>query len=249
MRNFVLQVSLLLGVLASPTVANADKAQVAVASNFRPAMEALVKDFEASSGHEVVLIFGATGKQFAQAENGAPFDAVFAADREHPEQLEADGLAIAGTRFTYAIGHLVLWSPKANYVDAEGEILQTGDFLHLSIANPELAPYGLAAQQVLESMGLWETLAPRIVRGENVAQALQFVDSGNAELGFVAYAQILDSERHATGSYWPVPESLHAPIEQQAVLLHENAAARALLNYARGEKGLETIRAFGYSTP
>ena len=244
-----LQILLLLAMLACSSIATANKTQVAVASNFRSAMEALVQDFETKSGHKVVLIFGATGKQYAQIQNGAPFDAFFSADVERPEKLEADALAIPGTRFTYAIGKLALWSPKADYVDSDGAILRSGDFRHLSIANPELAPYGLAAQQVLESMGLWKSLTPRIVRGENIAQAFQFIESGNAELGFVAYAQILNPQRKVTGSYWPVPDSMHEPIEQQVVLLRENAAARALLEYVRTEDGLNTIREFGYTTP
>ena len=244
-----LQVVPLLAALAVGTGAIADETHVAVASNFVPAMETLVRDFEAKTGHKVVLIPGSTGKQYAQIENGAPFDALFSADVERPQKLEADGMAIAGTRFTYAVGKLVLWSPKADYVDAEGAVLRSGDFRHLAMANPELAPYGLAAQQVLVSMGLWETLSPRIVRGENIAQAFQFVDSGNAELGFVAYAQVIRPNAEAPGSFWPVPDSMHEPIEQQAVLLRENAAAQLLLEYVRSEEGLKTVHAFGYSTP
>ena len=223
--------------------------QVAVASNFRAAMEALVRDFEEQSPHRVVLIFGSTGKQYAQIRNGAPFDAFFSADMERPQKLEVEGVAVANTRFTYAIGKLVLWSPRADYVDAEGAVLHTGDFRHLSIANPELAPYGLAAQQVLESMGLWESLTPRIVRGENIAQAFQFIESGNAELGFVAFAQISNPKRATNGSWWEVPESLHQPIEQQAVLLRDSRSARDLLEFVRSPQALVTIRVYGYNTP
>ena len=227
----------------------ADEIRVAAASNFRPAMRVLAKRFEAQSGHKVQLIFGSTGKQYAQIVNGAPFDAFFAADVERPEQLEQEGLAIAGSRYTYALGKLVLWSPKAQFVDPAGKVLESDSFRYLSLASPTLAPYGLAAQQTLESLGLWEKLEPRLVRGENIAQAYQFVSSGTAELGFIAYSQIQNPKRKNKGSYWEVPQSLYTPIEQQAVLLLDTAAGREFLAFTRSWDGLKIISAHGYSVP
>ena len=232
-----------------PVPADAAEIRIAVASNFRPAMQAIARQFETQTGHEVILIFGSTGKQFAQIQHGAPFDAFFAADSQRPTQLEQDGLAVAGTRFTYAVGKLVLWSPVAGYVDSVGDVLKTGDFKHLAIASPELAPYGQAAQQVLQARGLWEPLASRLVRGENIAQAFQFVTSGSAELGFVAYAQIKQPGKPLKGSYWDIPQSLYSPIEQQAVLLRDSEPARAFLQFTQSWEALKIIGAFGYTTP
>ena len=236
--------------LLNCTVVAADEIRVAVASNFANAAEALVHRFEANSEHQVTLVFGSTGKHYAQIRNGAPFEAFFAADEQHPEMLESNGLAILGSRFTYAIGRLVLWSPEADYVDTRGQVLELGDFRHLAIANPKLAPYGLAAQQVLESRGLWWDLDQRLVRGENIGQAFQFVKSGNAELAFVALSQLTTPERQVeTGSRWLVPEQLHSPIRQQAVLLEDSAATRAFSEFVRSEEARAIIRSFGYRTP
>ncbi len=231
-------------------LAVADEIRVAVASNFATTSEAIAQRFEETSGHQVTLVFGSTGKHYAQIRNGAPFEAFLAADERHPEMLESDGSAVPGSRFTYAIGRLVLWSPEAGYVDAEGLVLEGSDFRHLAIANPKLAPYGRAAQEVLRSRGLWEGLQRRLVRGENISQAFQFVKSGNAELGFVALSQVTSPERQPeTGSRWPVPEGLHTPIRQQAVLLEDSAATRAFGEFVRSEEARSIIRSFGYRTP
>jgi len=227
----------------------ADEIRVAVASNFHGAAKAISQQFEAISGHKVKLVFGSTGKHYTQIHNGAPFDAFFAADTRRAELLDEEGVAVAGSRFTYAIGHLVLWSPKAGYVDPRGEILETGDFDRLSIANPKLAPYGKAAQQVLQKRNLWGKLRRRLVRGENIGQAFQFVKSGNVALGFVAYSQIKRPDQAPEGSYWIVPQTLYSPIEQQAVLLKDNAAAQAFLAYVRSSQGQRLIQRHGYSTP
>jgi len=234
---------------ALPATASAAEIRIAVASNFRPAMQVIAKRFESKTGHDVILIFGSTGKQYAQIKHGAPFDAFFAADSRRPKQLEEDGAAVAGTRFTYAVGKLVLWSPVAGYVDPSGNVLNTGDFKHLAIANPELAPYGLAAQQVLKSRGLWESLASRLVRGESIVQAFQFIDSGSAELGFIAYAQIKQPGKPLQGSYWDIPQSLYSPIEQQAVLLRDSEPARAFLQFIQSWEALKIIGVFGYQAP
>ena len=193
--------------------------RVAVASNFAPAARALAADFERQAGGQPVqLVVGSTGRQFAQIVHGAPFDLFLAADRRRPERLEQEGRVVPGSCFTYALGRIVLWSPQPDLVDDEGAVLRAGHIRHLAIANPRLAPYGRAAQQVLRRLGLMEQLQPRLVQGENVAQAYQFVKTGNAALGFVAYAQV-----HRTagqdGSLWAVPQSLCDPIEQQAVQL------------------------------
>jgi molybdate transport system substrate-binding protein len=232
-----------------PAPAFAAEIRIAVASNFRLAMEVIARDFASRTGHKVTLIYGSTGKQYAQIQHGAPFDAFFAADSQRPKQLEEDGVAVEGTRFTYAVGKLVLWSPVAGYVDASGDVLKTDDFRHLAIASPELAPYGLAAQQVLQSSGLWESLANRLVRGESIAQAFQFVKSGSAELGFVAYAQIKQPGKPMIGSYWDIPHSLYSPIEQQAVLLRDSEPARAFLQFVQSLEAMEIIETFGYLAP
>jgi len=225
-----------------------DVVRVAVASNFTGAIEALAEQFEQTSEYEVTISFGSTGKHYAQILNGAPFDLFFAADAHRPRLLEPEGVAVAGSRMTYAMGRLVLWSPMPDLVDSEGMILERGDFEHLAIANPDLAPYGLAAMEVLEGRGLWVDLQSRIVRGENVGQAYQYVHSGNAELGFVAYSQVMRPGAAIEGSYWEVPISLYSPIEQQVVLLVESVAARAFLDFVRSDEGLDIIRGYGYGT-
>ena len=227
----------------------AEETRVAVASNFRVAIETLAERFEADTGHEVSLIFGSTGKHYAQIKNGAPFDAFFAADIKRPELLEQEGAALPGSRFTYALGKLILWSPQAGYVDPEGKVLGQGTFRHLAIANPKLAPYGKAAREVLQARGVWNALKAKTVRGENISQTFQFVSSGNAELGLVAWSQVKQPGHRMTGSWWKVPQALYTPIEQQAVLLKENTAARAFLSFMKSEKSRALIRSFGYDTP
>lgn len=239
---------LLLLLLAPAPSALAARVTVAVAANFAATAERIAEAFTSAQGHEVVLIAGSTGKHYAQVVAGAPFDVLLAADRARPERLEQDGLAVAGSRFTYARGRLALWSPRAGRVDANGAVLGSGEFRHLALANPRLAPYGLAAQQVLTGLGLWESLQPRLVFGESVGQAFGFVRSGAAELGLVALSQVLVAAGE-DGSTWIVPESLHAPIEQQAVLLRDAAESRAFLAFLRGETAGAIIAASGYGAP
>ena len=233
--------------LTSP--AAADSIRVAVASNFADAMKQIVSQFEAVSEHRVSLIPGSTGKHFAQIYHGAPFDLFFAADAKRPMLLEQQGASVADSRFTYAIGKLVLWSAKADYVDADAKVLEQSSYRFLALANPKLAPYGMAAQQVLQQRGLWKARQRRIVRGENIAQTYQFVKSGNAQLGFVAYSQLKRPDNAAEGSYWLVPQSLYTPIVQQAVLLKDSPAAREFWNFVQQDDSLETIRRYGYDTP
>lgn len=229
--------------------AAAEEAQLAVAANFATTAKALAGEFTRASGHRLTLSSGSTGKFYAQIKNGAPFDVFLSADEDTPSRLEKEGLAVAGSRFTYAVGKLVLWSPQAGLVDDKGEVLQGTMFKRLAIANPRLAPYGAAAQQALEKLGLWTAMQSKLVQGENIAQAFQFVASGNAELGFVALSQLRESDKAKAGSHWVVPATLHAPLRQDAVLLaraERNAAARKFLEYLRSAPARELVRSYGY---
>ena len=230
-------------------IASAAEVQVAVAANFTAPMQKIVAEFEKDSGHKVQLAFGATGKFYAQIRNGAPFEILLAADDETPARLEKEGAAVAGSRFTYAVGKLVLWSAKADFVDDQGEILKKGNFKHVSIANPKLAPYGLAAVETLTALKRLDAIQPKFVQGENIAQTHQFIATGNAELGFVALSQVMKDGKIAEGSAWVVPASLHQPIRQDAVLLEngkDKPAASALLKYLGGEKSKAIIKSYGY---
>ncbi|HEY0960774.1 MAG TPA: molybdate ABC transporter substrate-binding protein [Pseudomonadales bacterium] len=229
------------------TPLRADVVRVAVASNFTPVLESLAPLFEQTSGHTLSIISGATGNHYAQIRNGAPFDVFLAADDERPRLLEEEGRAIAGSRFTYALGRLALWSADARRVDSDGAVLQRGEFARLALANPKLAPYGVAAQEVLTALGLWQHLQRRIVLGDNIAQTLQFVQTGNAELGFIALSQLADVDN--AGSYWEVPPALYSPIVQQGVLLKDSAQARAFIDFIASEAIRERIRAAGYGLP
>jgi len=227
----------------------ADELVIAAATNFSGAARAIAARFEEQTGHRALLVFGSSGKLYAQIRNGAPFDVFFSADATRPELLERQGMAVPGSRMTYAEGRLVLWSARENYVDPRGRVLHSGDFRFVAMANPKLAPYGRAAEQVLHGLRLWDTLQGRIVRGENIGQAFQFVMSGNAALGFVARSQLGNPDVSIGGSLWEVPHSLYDPIEQQLVLLKDNAATRALLSYIKSDEVRELIRRYGYETP
>lgn len=238
--------------LCLPFTASADEVRVAVAANFTAPMQKIAEAFARDTGHRAVLAFGATGKFYAQINNGAPFDVLLAADEQTSQRLEDEGQGVTGSRFTYAVGSLVLWSAREGYVDAQGRVLADGDFRHLALANPKTAPYGAAALQTLEKLGLRERLQPRFVQGENIAQTHQFVASGNAELGFIALSQVIEDGRIARGSAWRVPADQHQPIRQDALLLQRgehNPAARALLDYLRSASAVALIRAYGYEVP
>ncbi len=226
--------------------AQADEHRVAVATNFSGAMSALVALFERDSEHTVLLSAGSTGSHYAQIRNGAPFELFFSADAERAALLEQQGLAVAGSRFLYAVGRLALWSPRPGFVDPEGHVLERGTFRFLAIANPQLAPYGAAAREVLTARNLWSTLQPRLVQGQDIGQAYSFVYSGNAELGFVAYSQIKQAGDEIAGSYWLVPEALHRPIAQEAVILRDVPAAREFVEFVKGAAAREVIRRYGY---
>ncbi|TFF35250.1 molybdate ABC transporter substrate-binding protein [Pseudomonas sp. RIT623] len=227
----------------------ADEVQVAVAANFTAPIQAIAKDFEKDTGHKLVAAYGATGQFYAQIKNGAPFEVFLAADDSTPAKLEQEKEIVAGSRFTYAIGTLALWSAKPGYVDAQGEVLKKNDFKHLSIANPKAAPYGLAATQVLDKLKLTEATKAKIVEGQNITQAFQFVSTGNAELGFVALSQVYKDGKISEGSAWIVPAELHDPIRQDAVILNkgkDNPAAKALVDYLKGPKAAAVIKSYGY---
>ena len=231
------------------TSAQAAEVSVAVAANFTAPMQRISAAFEQDTGHKATLAFGSTGKFYAQIKNGAPFQVLLSADDETPARLEREGLSVSGTRFTYAIGKLVLWSRQPGLVDDKGDVLRTGKFERIALADPKLAPYGAAAVEVLNGLGLMSALAPKFVQGENIAQTYQFVATGNAELGFVAMSQVFAEGKLTQGSAWMIPASRHAPIRQDAVVLSpgkDNAAAAALMAYLRNDKARAIIRSFGY---
>lgn len=232
----------------SPAV-QAGEVTVAVAANFIGPMQTLATGFEQETGHKAVVSSGSTGQFYAQIKNGAPFDVFLAADSATPAKLEAEGSVVSGSRFTYAIGTLVLWSKKVGFVDDKGEVLKKGAFAHLAIADPQKAPYGAAAEETLKKLGLFDTLQPKFVTGNNIAQAHQFVDTGNAELGFVSLSQVYQDNKLTGGSAWIVPENLHEPITQDAALLvrgKDNPAASALLQYLKSPKAIAIIASYGY---
>jgi len=232
----------------------AEPLRVAVASNFLMPAKELAARFEKASGQVVTLSAGSTGKLYAQIVHGAPFSVFLAANATEPQRLEAEGLAVSGSRFTYATGRLVLWSLNADLLKAgDGEeLIRRGDFGRLAIANPKTAPYGAASVQTMRALGLDPArLGPRVVRGENVSQTYQFIATGNVDLGFVALSQVRNPQRPAQGSYWTVPDDFHEPIEQQAVLLAraaEDTQAKAFLAYLQGPAARELIAAYGYGT-
>lgn len=228
---------------------HADEVQVAVAANFTAPMQKIAVEFERDSGHKATLAFGATGKFFTQIANGAPFEVFLAADDDTPARLEKDGHAVVGSRFTYAIGRLALWSALPDKVDSKGEVLKKNDLRHLALANPKTAPYGAAAVEVMQKMGVLSALQPKFVQGENIAQTYQFAASGNAEIGFVALSQIWKDGKLTSGSAWIVPPGLHEAIRQDAVLLNrgrDKPAASALLAYLKGDKARAIIKSYGY---
>ena len=222
---------------------------VAVAANFSKPMTEIVSQFEKATGHSAQLSFGSSGKFVSQLENGGPFEVLLSADEKGPEKLEQAGLTVPNTRFVYALGKLVLWSSKPNFVDDKGKILMTSNFKHLALADPKVAPYGAAAIDVLKKMKLFEKLQPIFVQGENIAQTYQFISTANAELGFLALSQVIKNGKIVGGSSWIIPDNLHAPIRQGAVLMKkgaENPAARALIDYLKSIPALAIINKYGY---
>lgn len=222
---------------------------VAVAANFTAPMQKIAVVFEQDTGHKANLAFGATGKFYAQIKNGAPFNVLLAADDETPLKIEKDGLGVSGSRFTYAVGKLVLWSKQIGYVDSNGDVLKSNKFEKIAIADPKLAPYGQAAMETLNSLGLVSQLSNKLVQAENIGQTYQFVSTENAQLGFIALSQVYADGKIKDGSGWVVPSKFHTPIKQDAILLSnakDNAAANALMTYLRSDKARAIIRSFGY---
>ncbi|MDA1370317.1 MAG: molybdate ABC transporter substrate-binding protein [Proteobacteria bacterium] len=231
--------------------ADAEEAMVAVAANFSGAMNGLVSAFEDQTAHSIQTVFGSSGRFYAQIKNGAPFHAFLSADQEKPQALIDEQLASANSRFTYAIGSLVLWSADSDLIDADGAVLREGNFVRLAIANPMLAPYGAAALEVLENLNLQEIVRGKIIRGANIAQVYQYVSTGNTEIGMVALSQVVENGKIARGSGWIVPANLHTPIRQDAVLLSQaenNVAAREFLQFLHSTQGKQIIESFGYQT-
>jgi len=231
------------------SLARAAEVQVAVAANFAGPIVKLGEGFAATTGHTLKVSVGATGKFYSQIVAGAPFEVLLAADDETPARLVTEGLAVAGSNFTYALGKLVLWSTQPGFVDDQGAVLASGAFKHLAVANPKLAPYGKAGIEVLSARGLIESIRPKLVTGESIAQTYQFVSTGNAELGFVALSQVAVPGKPSVGSYWLVPASLYGEIRQDAVLLktgEANPAAAALLAYLKSDAARRLIQTYGY---
>jgi molybdate transport system substrate-binding protein len=238
----------LAGVLAlsAPAAALAADVQVAVAANFTEPAKEIAAAFKTASGNTAVLSFGSSGQFYAQISHGAPYEVFLSADADRPAAAERDGIGVGGTRFTYAVGRLVLYSKTPGLVDGAGAVLKSGKFAKLSIADPAAAPYGAAAVQTMTRLGVYAALKPKIVQGSSITQAYQFVDTGAAELGFVALSQVINVAR---GSRWMIPASDHAPIEQQAILLspgRDSAAAKAFLAFLKGPQAVAIIKKYGY---
>lgn len=228
---------------------NATELKVAVAANFAQTLKEISTVFEKDTGHKLAITQGSTGKLYAQISQGAPFEVFLSADDETPEKLITEGKAISGTRFTYAIGRLALWSPRPDLVDEGGQVLKTDKFRFLAIANARVAPYGRAAVQVMQKLGVLASIEPRVVQGESITQTFQFVSTGNAQLGFVALSQISENGKIKSGSAWIVPENLHEQLRQDALLLNpgkDSPAASALLNFLKSDKAKKIIASHGY---
>ena len=227
----------------------AEQVQVAVAANFTAPLQAIAAEFEKDTGHTVVASFGATGQLYAQIQHGAPFEVLLSADASTPAKLESEGLGVKGSRFTYAVGNLVLWSATPGYLDGSDAVLKANQYQHLALANPKAAPYGLAASEVLEKLGLSEAVQGKLVEGQSISQTYQFIVTGNAELGFVALSQVYKDGQLNGGSAWRVPAELHTPIKQDGLLLKKgvhNPAAAAFIEYLKGAKATAIIRSYGY---
>jgi molybdate transport system substrate-binding protein len=241
---------MLMLLLATPVLAS--ELHVAVAANFLGTLQKLAAPYQAASGNTLVISAGSSGQLLTQIRQGAPFDLFLSADADRPRQLESLGLAVPGSRFTYAVGALVLWSPKPGIIDRNAQVLSSGRFQRLAIADPKNAPYGAAAQEVLTALGIWDRINQRqqLVVGESITQAWQFVASGNATLGFVALSQVIGADGHIPGSAWSPPQSLYSPIDQDAVILRRSAqliAAQGFEHWLRSSpQASRIIMAAGY---
>jgi molybdate transport system substrate-binding protein len=251
MKRFTLLSGLLASLMLVALPAHADDLSVAVAANFTAPMKLIAAEFEKDSGHKLLASYGSTGKFYAQIKNGAPFEVLLAADDETPAKLVKENVALSGSQFTYALGKLVLWSAKPGVVDGAGAVLKKADFAHLALADPKLAPYGVASMETLRNLGAYESAKPKMVTAETITQAYQFISSGNAELGFVALSQVLKDGK-IDGSSWLVPANLYTPIRQDAVVLtpgRGKPAADALMKFLKSDKARAIIKSFGYELP
>lgn len=231
--------------------ADAGEVRAAVAANFTVPVKLIAEQFQADTGHTVKASYGSTGKFYSQIKNGAPFDVLLAADDTTPSKIGKEGLGTPASQFTYAIGKLVLWSKKPGYVDAKGYVLQS-KFNKLAIANPKLAPYGVAAQETLQSLGLMDGVQSRIVMGESITQTMQFADTGNADMAFIALSQTMKDGKPIEGSAWVVPSHMFTPIRQDAIVLttvEDKAATEAFMKYLKSAKAIAVIKSFGYELP
>ena len=238
------------GLLSAPVCAG--EVRAAVASNFAAPMERIVALFEKESGHTVKVSLGSSGKLYSQIKGGAPFDVLLAADEAIPKRLVREGLAVGGSRFVYAAGKLALWSAQPDFVDAKAAVLNNGSFNKLAIADPKLAPYGVAAKETLEKLTMWNAMQRKLVKGENITQTYQFVATENAELGFIALSQIMHDGKITGGSWWLVPPEMYKPLRQSAVMLSgakDVAAAQAFLAFLKSQKAAAVMRGFGYELP
>ncbi|MGB5098225.1 MAG: molybdate ABC transporter substrate-binding protein [Porticoccaceae bacterium] len=249
--TFLYQALMFTLLLVIASITRADEVVAAVAANFAAAMARIEPAFEQASGHQLTLVLGSSGKLVQQIQQGAPFDVLLSADVERPELLVKSGLGVPASRFTYAIGRLALWSPDPQVIGADGvAYLRAGSFRHLAIGNPAVAPYGVAAQQVLEKLGLWQTLQDRIVRGEDIGQVYSMVASGAAEAGFVALSSVISGP--TPGSHWAVPQELYPPLKQDAILItraRANPAAQVFLDYLKSPPARAVIAELGYGVP
>ena len=246
MYNIALKITFLLIVLSGSSQARAESLNVAVASNFLKTMRDLSVVYEELSGHHLNISAGSSGKHFAQIKQGAPYDVFLSADSIRPKRLEEEGLAVEGSRLTYAIGRLALWGKSTSSVQLEASALEKPSISRFSIANPRLAPYGVAAKEVLLSLERFDVLEPILAKGENINQAYQFLATGNADLGFVSLAQMKQAGHI---DYWLVPSELHSPIEQQLVLINNSEAAQQLSQFMQSDKAKEIIQQHGYDLP
>lgn len=237
---------------AYATTLRAEEAVLAVAANFSAPMQQIATLFQKDTGHTIKLSFGATGAIYAQIKNGAPFDVFLSADQSTAQKLALEGMAVPNSRFTYATGQLALWSKQKDLVDDKGQILKSNSIQRIAVANPKLAPYGAAALETITRLGLLNELQPKLVQGDNISQTYQFVLTQNAPIGFVALSQIYANDAITSGSAWIVPSHLYKPIAQDAILLRrgsDNAAAKALMLYLKGDKVRQIIKSYGYLVP
>lgn len=237
--------------VAYATNLRAEEALVAVAANFSAPMQQIAVSFQKDTGHQLRMSYGATGGFYAQIKNGGPFDVFLSADQITPQKLEAEGLGVALTRFNYATGQLVVWSKQDGLVDDKGQVLRSKNIQRIAMANPKLAPYGVAAWETMSALGLLEELKPKVVQGDNIAQTYQFVSTQNAQVGFVALSQVFAHGQLTSGSAWIVPPNLYKPIRQDVILLKngkDNLAAKAFLIYLKGEKAKAVMKSYGYLT-